>query len=416
MSTGLSNSTLISESSLHLAEPEVVVVNVSVSGSRLGGAAIAAEWHSRFLAKQCLVELWRMWDADSSSQIDSLQVRNFVSTPRFGALGKSLPRRAKALVLQSKILSQLLELKPKIVHLQNPGPALEFERIARQCQENGIKVVASTHGFYEVFNPNFSWTWYENYGWKQWLTKPIQRSFPYIDAFLSGYPDERSLLLENGVSADKIHLVPNGINPLFETPPTLEEQQQTLEKFDLSPAEPTLLFIGNHTANKGLDTVVEIAAQLNRPATVVIGGKLLTPDEPQHWQAKIPKDSPVKLLFTDYLSNIEQRVLYNFATLLLFPSMADTLPLTILEAMACSLPVIAYDTGGIAYQLAEGAGCVVPQGNSAQFLTNVKALLDNPTQRQAIAVAARHRQQQLFSWSLAAQTTIDIYQDLLNLD
>jgi alpha-maltose-1-phosphate synthase len=298
------------------------------------------------------------------------------------------------------------------VHLQNPGPALEFERIACACQQQGIKVVASTHGFYEIFYPNYGLKWYEQFGWNEWLTKPIQRSFKYIDAFLSGYPAEKQLLLNQGVPESKIHLVPNGINPFFEGTPTPTEREATIQKFQLTLDQPILLFIGNHTANKGLDAVVEVAASLETPATVVIGGKLRTPDEPAQWQAKMPVDSPVRLVFTDYLSHAEQRVLYHLSTLLLFPSLADTLPLTILEAMACNLPVVAYDTGGIAYQLADHAGVVIPQGNITTLKKTVATLLTQPQTLQAIGTKAKTRQQELFSWDLAARNTVQIYRTL----
>jgi alpha-maltose-1-phosphate synthase len=414
MSIGFSTSKL-TDQHRHNGHPEAVVVNVSVSGSRLGGAAIAAEWHSRFLAKDYPVELWRMWDEDTSLWLDDLKIRNFNTRPRWPQVTEKLPRRAKALIFESDILPQLLHLKPAIVHLQNPGPAIEFERIARACQQNGIKVVASTHGFYEIFYPNYGLKWYEKLGWNEWLTKPIQRSFPYIDAFLSGYPAEQKLLLTNGVPASKIHLVPNGINPFFETLPTDAEREATLRKFDLVLDQPTLLFIGNHTANKGLDAVIDLAASLKIPATVVIGGKLRTPDEPKQWQAQMPSNSPVRLVFTDYLSNAEQRVLYNVSTLLLFPSLADTLPLTILEAMACGLPVVAYDTGGIAYQLAEAAGVVVKQGDVVALKQVVQDLLNSPQTLCSIGAKAKARQQALFSWDLAARKTIQIYQTLASL-
>jgi alpha-maltose-1-phosphate synthase len=394
--------------------PEVVIVNVSVSGSRLGGAAIAAESHSRCLAKYLPVELWRMWDSNASTQVENLTIRNFASDLPFSKLTDRLPRRAKALLFRSEILSEILKIRPAIVHLQNPGPALEFERIAQVCHRNGIKVVASTHGFYEVFNPNYGWKWYEQYGWMQWMAKPIHRSFQYLDAVLSGYPNEKQMLLDHGIPENKIHLVPNGINTYFELQPTQAEINAVIQKFGITLNHPILLFIGNHTPNKGIDTVLEVASRLRSPATVIIGGKLLSPDEPEQRRALMSSDSLAKVIFTDYLTDTEQRVLYNLSTLLLFPSLADTLPLTILEAMACGLPVVAYNTGGISYQLMNDSGIVIPQNNVSAFLDAINRLISNHPIHQQISVNARKRQQELFSWDLASQKTIRIYNSLLS--
>jgi alpha-maltose-1-phosphate synthase len=397
-----------------MAQPTAIVVNPSTSGSRLGGAAIAAEWHSRCMATHYPVELWRMWDGDGQMQLDDLTVRQFRSGSQYGQLGERLPRQARALFLRSAILEHLLMAQPGIVHLQNPVPALEFERIARQSSAAGIKVVASTHGFFEVLNPNYGLGLAQRWAWKRWVTQPILRSLPYLDAIVSGYPAEKDLLIQHGVAKEKIHLIPNGINPFFATPPTAEECAAVASKFAIDQTQPILLFIGNHTANKGLDTVLKIAAQLSQPATVVIGGKLTSPDEPLQWQQKIPPASQVRVVFTDYLSLAEQRSLYHLSTLLLFPSLADTLPLTILEAMASGLPVVAYDVGGIPYQLAEQAGVTVKAGDVPAFLAAVEWLLQAPDLRTELASQAVIRRKQLFCWELAAQNTIQVYQTLLH--
>ena len=393
-------------------QPKAVVVNISTSGSRLGGAAIAAEWHSRLMSKDYPIELWRMWDGDSEQRCGALRIRNFDTFPRFKWL-RHCPRKVQALLLQSDIPKKLTELAPELVHLQNPGPSLEFERVAKSCNSMGIKVVTSTHGFYEVFNPNYGFKFHERLAWKWLATNPIIRSFPFIDAFLSGYPAEKELLVKHGIPASKIHLVPNGIDTFFEDPPSDGEIRLAKDKFGFSDQKPILLYMGNHTANKGLDAVIRTAISLEQPVTLIIGGKVRDIDAPKRWKALIPTTSPLELIVTDYLSIAEQRVLYHAATMLLFPSMADTLPLTILEAMACGLPVIAYDTGGISYQLAERSGIVVQQGDESAFLDAVSRLLNDPALQREFSAKGRLRQNDFFTWSLAAQKTIKIYDDLL---
>jgi glycosyltransferase involved in cell wall biosynthesis len=241
----------------------------------------------------------------------------------------------------------------------------------------------------------------------------LVKALPYLDAVLLSYPAEAELLQRYGVAPEKMHLVPNGVNPFFLEPATIAERNQVLEQFSIDPSQPLLLFIGSHTGNKGLDTVVKIASQLSSPASVVIGGKLLDPEEPMRWKQQFPPAKQVNLIFTDYLSLTQQRALYQLSTLLLFPSLADTLPLTILEAMASQLAVIAYDVGGITYQLADNAGRVIPAGDFDGFLATVEQLLGDDELRQAIALNGLNRQRQIFSWEIAAQKTIAVYEHLL---
>ncbi len=392
-----------------MSKPKAIIINLSTSGRRLGGAAIAAEWHSRFMASKFSIELWRMWDEDQEFYLDNLKIRNYATKAKFGVLGELLPKQAKAFFLNSAILDDILAIHPDIIHLQNPIPALAFEKIASKASIAGIKVVVSTHGFFEVMNLNYGFNTYQKLACNQWITKPIIRSLNYVDVILSGYPDEKKMLLEKGVSEDKIFLIPNGVNPFFLTPPSDEECSTVLEKFSISQERPILLFIGNHTGNKGLETVIKVASCLSKPATVVIGGKLLTSDEPLQWKKRIPPADCVDVIFTDFLTLTEQKALYHLSTILLFPSLADTLPLTILEAMASRLPVVAYDVGGISYQLENNSGIVIKPGDFQAFHEAVEKLLDNKMIREKMIVNAKTRQEKLFSWEIAAEKTIEIY-------
>jgi alpha-maltose-1-phosphate synthase len=395
-----------------MSKPKVIVVNLSTSGSRLGGAAIAAEWHSRYMAANYQVELWRMWDETSTFKIDDLVVRNFESRTKLGLIEKFLPRQLKALLLESTLLEKLLEQSPDIIHLQNPAPGLFFEKIIKQAKIAGIKIVASTHGFVEVFNYFGLTNPIQKFVCHQLLTKPVMRSLANIDAIVSGYPQEKEILCSLGITPDKIHLVPNGLNPFYLTAPTPQACESVLRKYNIAPDQQILLFIGNHNANKGIATVLEVAATISERVSIVIGGKLLDPDEPERWKQKIPPAPHIDLIFTDFLSLEDQRALYHLSSILLFPSLSDTLPLTIIEAMASCLPVIAYDVGGISFQLAENSGVLVKAGNSAGYLDAVEKLLRNSHQKETIQTNSQVRQKALFSWEKAAVKTIEIYEQL----
>jgi alpha-maltose-1-phosphate synthase len=397
-----------------MERPTAININLSTSGSRLGGAAIAAGFNCRYMAESFPVELWRMWDKDEEFYLDKLKVTNFTSRTSFDFLGSLSPKRLRALYLDSDILDRVMLERPKIIHLHNPIPSFAFETIAVRAAKAGIKVVASTHGFYEMMYPNYGLKPYERFLWKQTVTKPVTRSLQYMDAIFSLYPEEKNMLMDIGVPAEKIHLTPNGVNPFFLTPPTPEEENAVVKKFNLSLDNPILFFIGNHTVNKGLATVLETASKLSRPATFVIGGRLLTPDEPQQWQERFPPNKLVNIVFTDYLTTIEQRALYRLADVLLFPSLADTLPLTIIEAMATHLPVIAYDVGGISYQLQDGCGMLVKPGDFTGFLTAVERVISDPKLRTEIAKKAKLRQESIFSWENTSQITIDIYKQIID--
>lgn len=392
---------------------DVLVINLSTSKNRLGGAAIAAEWSSRFIAdKFPSIELWRMWDCSQIHTIGNLRVRNYETLVPLGEIADILPSKAKALLMTSQLKQDLHTANPKIVHFQNFLPALEFEKLVIYLQKRGIKIVTSTHGLFEILYPNYGLNFYEKWSWNQLIKKPVVRALKHVDAIISGYPQELSILSGLGISDEKIKLIPNGINPFFDETPSPTEINQVLEKFSIDPKKPILLFMGNHTPNKGIDVVLKVASCLSIPSTVVVGGKLLDKDEPRRLLKEV-QTSHAEIIFTDFLSLKEQRSLYHASTLLLFPSRADTLPLTILEAMASRLPVVAYDVGGISFQLDKGSGCLISPGNIDSFIDKVEFLLRNPQECLNIASSAYNRRRKIFSWDIFSEKAIDLYQYLL---
>ena len=332
--------------------PKVLVVNLSTSGSKLGGAAIAAEWHSRFMASKISIELWRMWDYDAQSHIGDLTIREFCSKVPFKVINL-FPKSVRSLFLDSDILDHITSYMPNIIHLQNPLPPLAFQRIVHFASKLGIKIVVSTHGFYEIMNPDMCRKFHEVYLWKR-AVQPVIRSSRYVDAVLSGYPEEKVLLRKMGYSEKKIYLVHNGVNPFFLDTPSEDEYIDVFQSFNINPELPILLFVGNHVFKKGLNTVLEIASKISKPVCFVIGGKLTDKDEPQRMLSKYPPKQDVNVIFTDFLSLPAQRALYYAASMLLFPSLGETLPLAIIEAMSCGLPVIAYGVGGVPFQFGKG--------------------------------------------------------------
>jgi glycosyltransferase involved in cell wall biosynthesis len=92
----------------------------------------------------------------------------------------------------------------------------------------------------------------------------------------------------------------------------------------------------------------------------------------------------------------------------------EGLPVSILEAMLCGLPVVATRVSGIPEAVTDGEeGWLVPPRDPARLAAAIGCLLDDPAA--AIAMGRRGRQRVLRDFSLerAARATADLYREVV---
>jgi glycosyltransferase involved in cell wall biosynthesis len=148
-------------------------------------------------------------------------------------------------------------------------------------------------------------------------------------------------LINSGVSAAQIKVIPNPIPELFFNSPGKAASRQ---KLDLGINEKIILVIASSTSldkRKGIDLIEPTMAQINksdsnyRLITVGIDGFDLNPKGINH-----------KTL--GHVGSEHDLVnLYASADVLFVPSRLDNLPQVITEAQSLGLPVVAFDVGGI---------------------------------------------------------------------
>jgi glycosyltransferase involved in cell wall biosynthesis len=100
----------------------------------------------------------------------------------------------------------------------------------------------------------------------------------------------------------------------------------------------------------------------------------------------------------------EVRSLVAAADLLVMPSYTENHPLVLLEAIAASVPVVAYAAGGIPALLIHGReGLLAPVGDRAALAAHLRRLIGDEAERWSMAQACWRRQATLPSWADAAR-------------
>ena len=124
---------------------------------------------------------------------------------------------------------------------------------------------------------------------------------------------------------------------------------------------------------------------------------------------------PLPVYTVNYLNNEREIAeLYNAADLFVTPSLQDNLPNTIVEAMACGVPCVGFNVGGIPEMIHHRQdGYVADYCDSLDFAQGIAWCL-NDDRHAALSAAARAAAVATYAEPVAARNYQQIYRSLLN--
>ena len=390
------------------AGPRVLAAVVVPPHLSVSGGARAAEQLSAALAPHCDITVASMMNgAGSAAAVERLPVRAWL--PPLLPWSR-LPSRYRTLFYRSDIPRLAARGRFDLVHLHNPMPALELERIAGACRAQGLPYVISTHGFNEVAHGG------EVYGfgrakrllWRQLVAAPVARAVRQAAGIFALSPADTGIVERMGF-AGPVTLVTNGV--ALPGPGDAAADREALARLGIppeaTPGTPTCMFLANHTPNKGLPQLLEAFGRIAHPYQLIVGGErrdgidydgAIAACRPGQW-----------IVVTGRLSDREVAAAFRRSDLFVFPTLADTLPLVVLEAMAHGLPVVASRVGGIPYQIGTDCGVLVPPGDAAALAAAVSGLAADPDRLRLAGAAARRRVAERFTWDRAAEQALQGY-------
>jgi len=125
-------------------------------------------------------------------------------------------------------------------------------------------------------------------------------------------------------------------------------------------------------------------------------------------------DADIPFVSLGYLDSDEKiSTVYSAADLFILPSLEDNFPNTMLEAMSCGTPVVAFQVGGIPDVVEDRVtGQLVPLGDVRQMAEAILVLALNPELRSAMGEQCRQVMQEKFSLELQAERYLALYREL----
>ncbi|MCH6230741.1 glycosyltransferase family 4 protein [Microbacterium sp. CFH 31415] len=173
---------------------------------------------------------------------------------------------------------------------------------------------------------------------------------------------------------------------------------------DAAPARTRVMFVGRVVADKGPDVLLRAGGMLERDdlEIVIVGSQGFDPaaelsgyeQELRALAAQVPGGVD----FRPFVDREALPALLQSADIFVAPSRwPEPSGLTVGEAMATGLPVVASDAGGIPSVIGD-AGVLVGPGDESALADALRSLLDDEGKRRTIGVAARRRAEDR-SWS-----------------
>jgi glycosyltransferase involved in cell wall biosynthesis len=118
--------------------------------------------------------------------------------------------------------------------------------------------------------------------------------------------------------------------------------------------------------------------------------------------------------FAGYVAHADTPAFYRAADVFALSSDFDNSPNVVLEAMACGLPVVATDVGGVRDFVTDRAGgLVVPRQDARALAAALESYLTSPVAARAAGALNRARATTEFSWRTSALRLLDVYHHVL---
>jgi glycosyltransferase involved in cell wall biosynthesis len=179
-----------------------------------------------------------------------------------------------------------------------------------------------------------------------------------------------------------------------------------------------VLFVGNLSPRKGLFHLLRAfarVAQAQPKARLTIVGKA----REEAFLARLKAEAhslglAEKVEFTGQVAEERLLALYRACDVLALPSVEETSPVVIAQAMAAGKPVVATRVGGVPYMVHEGeTGYLVEYGDDDTLAERLIRLLGDATLCRRMGKAARKEARARFALAGVAQRTLTAYRTVL---
>lgn len=208
-------------------------------------------------------------------------------------------------------------------------------------------------------------------------------------------------------------IIPNAVN----------SQAFEADKHQAEAEENTILYFGTLIRKKGaleLPLIFNLVHKNNPKAKLILIGRDsndIVSGNASTWDMMQQLFAPVVLQNVDYRGSVpynEMRENIIKAAICIFPTFAEALPVSWLEAMAMEKAIVASDIGWALEMIDDGKnGLLAHPQNHTEYAAKINLLLSGSSKRSAMGIAARQKILEVFDLPVVSQKNVDFYASVL---
>jgi len=274
-----------------------------------------------------------------------------------------------------------------------------------------VPLMLTLHDIIYLEKVDFKGTTYQNFGnlYRRFVVPRIIRNSQVV-VTVSQFEKDR-ILERLKLPEEKVKVVYNAVNARFNNR-YAPEQVRSFKDGHALP-ENFLLFLGNTAPKKNTPNVIRAFADYCRQTKDIIPLVILDYDRSLVEQA-LASSGDIQFLphiiFPGYIAPSEMPLMYNAATLFLYPSLRESFGLPILEAMGSGTPVITSTTSSMP-EVAGDAALLIDPYDPARLSEAILLLLSDTSLRKNYIQKGLERAAR-FTWEASARNLLAIYEGM----
>ncbi len=220
----------------------------------------------------------------------------------------------------------------------------------------------------------------------------------------------KSILQQRGVSVP-IEVLSTGINwKKFQQ----GNREAIREKYGIKKEEVLLLNIGRIEKEKNISFLFNSAVELlkfnNKIKLMMVGDG----SEKEQLKRKAQREKlDERIIFSNLVAQKDIADYYAAGDVFIHASLSETQGITINEAMAAGLPIVAVRASGVEDSVESGYSGILTENNQKVFIEEIKKIIKDESQRKILSRNARKTARN-FDYITKAQKMEKVYQNLIN--